>query len=230
MPVACGAARVWPARHRIVDAIDAAGAEVGRSRLDARTNRLSHHAMARRLGSAGPTRVTHRMYCARRSRARRHRGRAGAKLGRRAARHAQAGARARAQAEGLSWPLTRRHAWCVRSSAATDRSRWLQPRHHGPAPAWLGLQALFVRHGARDRAITPASICPDSPVVIRDPWTVRLEAGQLRRRPLRRQHHVRTALMRSKNTCSVKLMEKVGPAQVIATAKAAGIQSKLPGT
>ncbi len=78
-------------------------------------------------------------------------------------------------------------------------------------------------------AITPAAICPDSPVVIRDPWTGQAwkpenyEDG-------RYDGNItfRTALMRSKNTCSVKLIEKITPAQVIALAKAAGIESKLP--
>jgi len=83
--------------------------------------------------------------------------------------------------------------------------------------------------GLTNNAMTPASICPDSPVVIRDPWTGQAwkpenyEDG-------RYDGNItyRTALMRSKNTCSVKLIEKVGPAKVIELAKAAGISAPLP--
>jgi penicillin-binding protein 1A len=78
-------------------------------------------------------------------------------------------------------------------------------------------------------AITPASICTDAPVMIPDPWTGKVwkpenyEDG-------RYDGNItyRTALMRSKNTCSVRLIQKVTPAQVIETAHAMGISSKLP--
>ena len=77
--------------------------------------------------------------------------------------------------------------------------------------------------------LTPASICPDSPVVIPDPWTGKLwkpenyEDG-------RYDGNItyRTALMRSKNTCSVRLMQKLGPEAAIAMARSLGISGKMP--
>jgi penicillin-binding protein 1A len=83
--------------------------------------------------------------------------------------------------------------------------------------------------GLLANAITPASPCADTPIIIRDPWTSQAwkpenyEDG-------RYDGNItyRTALLRSKNTCSVKLIEKVGPEQVIAFAQGAGITSPLP--
>ncbi|MBN1961138.1 MAG: PBP1A family penicillin-binding protein [Deltaproteobacteria bacterium] len=83
--------------------------------------------------------------------------------------------------------------------------------------------------GLSEGVITPASICADTPILIRDPWTGKAwkpenyEDG-------RYDGNItyRTALMRSKNTCSVKLIEKVTPEKVIALAEAMGIESKLP--
>ncbi len=77
--------------------------------------------------------------------------------------------------------------------------------------------------------ITSASTCPDSPVLIRDPWTAKewrpqnYEDGKYDGNIT-----YRTALMRSKNTCSVKLIEKVGPEQVIGLAKQMGVTAELP--
>ena len=77
--------------------------------------------------------------------------------------------------------------------------------------------------------LTPATICPDSPVVIPDPWTGKLwkpenyEDGRYDGNITYRQ-----ALMRSKNTCSVRLMQRLTPEQAIATARALGIGSKMP--
>lgn len=83
--------------------------------------------------------------------------------------------------------------------------------------------------GIQETAITPASLCADSPVVIRDPWTGKAwkpenyEDG-------RYDGNItyRNALSRSKNTCSVRLVEKVTPEKVIATARAMGIHSRQP--
>jgi penicillin-binding protein 1A len=79
------------------------------------------------------------------------------------------------------------------------------------------------------RIITPASICPDSPIVIPDPWTGKswrpenFEDG-------RYDGNItyRTALVRSKNTCSVRLIQKVGPEATIAMGHAMGIASRMP--
>lgn len=78
-------------------------------------------------------------------------------------------------------------------------------------------------------AITPASICPDSPVSIPDPWTGKTWRpenyedgrydGNIR---------YRVALMRSKNTCSVRLIQRVTPQATIAMARALGITTALP--
>lgn len=83
--------------------------------------------------------------------------------------------------------------------------------------------------GLAEGVLTPASLCADTPILIRDPWTgaawkpENYEDG-------RYDGNItyRTALMRSKNTCSVKLIEKVKPDKVIALAKAMGIESALP--
>lgn len=83
--------------------------------------------------------------------------------------------------------------------------------------------------GIENKVITPASICTDSPVVIRDQWTGKAwkpenyEDG-------RYDGNItyRVALSKSKNTCSVKLVERLTPDTVIKTAQALGISSKQP--
>jgi penicillin-binding protein 1A len=83
--------------------------------------------------------------------------------------------------------------------------------------------------GIAEQAITPASICPDTPITIRDEWTgeawrpENYEDGKYDGNIT-----YRTALTRSKNTCSVKLIEKIGPEKVIENARALGIESALP--
>ncbi len=83
--------------------------------------------------------------------------------------------------------------------------------------------------GLTYEVITPASLCADSPVVIIDPWTGKawkpenFEGGEYAGNIT-----YRTALMRSKNTCSVRLMQKLTPAAAIDVAAAMGINSKLP--
>lgn len=83
--------------------------------------------------------------------------------------------------------------------------------------------------GLNEGIITPATVCPDSPVAIRDEWTGKVwrpenfEDGKFDGNIT-----YRTALVRSKNTCSVKLMEKLGPEKVITMAHALGIQTELP--
>jgi penicillin-binding protein 1A len=82
--------------------------------------------------------------------------------------------------------------------------------------------------GLDSEEITPASICNDTQIVIRDPWTGKAW------KPANYDHTYdgpityRTALMRSKNTCSVKLIEKLGFEKVIDMARALGIKSDLP--
>jgi penicillin-binding protein 1A len=81
----------------------------------------------------------------------------------------------------------------------------------------------------QSRTITPASLCADSPVVIVDPWTGKAwrpenyESGRYDGNLTYRQ-----ALVRSKNTCSVKLIQRLGPQPVIDMAHALGIRSPMP--
>ncbi|RYJ00821.1 MAG: hypothetical protein EON47_12665 [Acetobacteraceae bacterium] len=83
--------------------------------------------------------------------------------------------------------------------------------------------------GLQAGAITPASICPDSPVVYLDPWTGKswkpdnYESGRYDG-----SITYRTALQRSKNTCSVRLIQKLSPDPVLTMARALGIHSPLP--
>ncbi len=81
----------------------------------------------------------------------------------------------------------------------------------------------------KEHTITPASICPDAPVVIRDKWTGKAwKPENYADGKYDGNITYRHALMRSKNTCSVKLLEMVGVEKVRELAKAMGIQSKIP--
>ena len=83
--------------------------------------------------------------------------------------------------------------------------------------------------GIAEKVITPASICPDSPVVIRDPWTGEAwKPKNYEDDDFDGNITYRQALTRSKNTCSVKLIEKLKPQPVIDMARRMGIQSRLP--
>lgn len=83
--------------------------------------------------------------------------------------------------------------------------------------------------GLDTETITPAGTCSDSPVVMFDsgtgkPWTPEnYEDGKYDGTIT-----YRNALMRSKNTCSVKLIEKLGTEKVISLAKSMGIESPMP--
>ena len=80
-----------------------------------------------------------------------------------------------------------------------------------------------------ERTITPASICPDAPVVIRDKWTGKAwKPENYADGKYDGNITYRRALLRSKNTCSVKLLEMVGLDKVRELAQAMGIQSKIP--
>ena len=78
-----------------------------------------------------------------------------------------------------------------------------------------------------DHVITPASLCADAPV------TVHEDDGTWR--PTNYNSHqysglisYRTALMRSVNTCSIRLTERLGAKRVIEMAHALGIEAELP--
>ncbi len=82
--------------------------------------------------------------------------------------------------------------------------------------------------GLEHQVITPAAICNDAQIVIHDPWTGKPWKPANYDGRYEGPITYRTALMKSKNTCSVKLVEKLGPEKVVAMAKAMGITSELP--
>lgn len=108
---------------------------------------------------------------------------------------------------------------------ATGFNRATQARRQ-PGSAF---KPVLYAAGLQTHAITPASICSDSPVVIVDPYTQatwkpeNYEDGRYDGSIL-----YRTALARSKNTCSVRLLQKVGLDATAMTAQAMGIDAPLP--
>jgi penicillin-binding protein 1A len=78
------------------------------------------------------------------------------------------------------------------------------------------------------KAITPASICADSPVSIPDPWTGKTWKPTNYDGSYDGNITFRQALTRSKNTCSVKLIDKIGYESVVDLARQMGISSDLP--
>ncbi len=75
---------------------------------------------------------------------------------------------------------------------------------------------------------TPTSICQDEPRVYRDPWTGRSWKPQNYGKKFDGDITLRTALTKSKNLCSVELIDKLGVEPVLDMARRAGIQSPLP--
>jgi penicillin-binding protein 1A len=72
-------------------------------------------------------------------------------------------------------------------------------------------------------------MCSDSPVVIRDPWTGEAWKPQNFESDVYEGDLIlRRALAKSKNTCSVKLIERIGVDETISMAKALGIETELP--
>lgn len=76
---------------------------------------------------------------------------------------------------------------------------------------------------------TPTSIINDAPEAIRDPYTGKMWKPQnYEKGGFEGPITLRTALTKSKNTVSVRLIEALGPEAVIAFANKAGIKSTLP--
>ncbi|MFZ5443481.1 MAG: penicillin-binding protein 1A [Myxococcota bacterium] len=76
---------------------------------------------------------------------------------------------------------------------------------------------------------TPISIINDAPEAIRDPYTGKVWKPQnYEKGGFEGPITMRSALTRSKNTVSVRLIEALGPDTVIAFANKAGIRSELP--
>jgi penicillin-binding protein 1A len=76
---------------------------------------------------------------------------------------------------------------------------------------------------------SPVSVVNDAPEAIRDPYTGKLWKPQnYEKGGFEGPITIRTALTKSKNTVSVRLIEAVGPDAVIAFAQKAGIKSPLP--
>lgn len=75
---------------------------------------------------------------------------------------------------------------------------------------------------------SPVSICQDEPRVYRDPWTGRSWKPQNYGKKFDGDITLRTALTRSKNLCSVELIDKLGVDPVLDMARRAGVKSPLP--
>jgi penicillin-binding protein 1A len=78
------------------------------------------------------------------------------------------------------------------------------------------------------RRFTPISKCLDAPRVYRDPWTGRSWKPENYGGRFDGEISLRQALTRSKNLCSVELIDRVGVEPVIDMARRAGIRSQLP--
>lgn len=78
-------------------------------------------------------------------------------------------------------------------------------------------------------AITPAAQCNDGPIAITDPWTGKVwRPENFEEGAYDGPITYRYALTRSKNTCSVRLIEKISPQAVVEVAHAMGISAPLP--
>jgi penicillin-binding protein 1A len=75
---------------------------------------------------------------------------------------------------------------------------------------------------------SPVSICLDAPRVYRDPWTGKSWKPENYGGRFDGEITLRTALTRSKNLCSVALIDEVGVEAVVDVARKAGIRSPLP--
>ncbi len=93
------------------------------------------------------------------------------------------------------------------------------------------LKPVLYAAALQARLITPASLCNDAPLSIVDPWTGRswrpenYESGRYDGNMTYRQ-----ALARSKNVCSVRLIQRLGVQPVIDMAHALGIAERLPNS
>lgn len=90
-------------------------------------------------------------------------------------------------------------------------------------------KAVLYAAAVDSKQVTNGFVCSDSPVVIRDPWTGEAWKPQNFESDVYEGDLIlRRALAKSKNTCSVKLIEKVGVDAVIEMAKKLGIETELP--
>ncbi len=83
-----------------------------------------------------------------------------------------------------------------------------------------------------EKVITPSSLCADTPVTIIDPWTGKAWKPDNYNHKHDGNITFRIALTKSKNTCSVKLIDKMvaklGPDIITDSARRLGIKSHLP--
>ena len=113
----------------------------------------------------------------------------------------------------------------VRPEAAAGFNRAIQARRQ-PGSAF---KPIIYAAGLLVQAITPATLCNDAPISITDPYTgvawrpENYEGGRYDGPITYRQ-----ALAASKNTCSVRLLQQMGPQQAISVAHALGIGGALP--
>lgn len=90
-------------------------------------------------------------------------------------------------------------------------------------------KAVIYAAAMASRELTPATMCSDTPIVMRDPWTGEawkprnFEADEFDGDII-----LNTALAKSKNTCSVKVLEKAGVDAAVNMAKQLGINEDLP--
>lgn len=75
---------------------------------------------------------------------------------------------------------------------------------------------------------SPISVCQDEPRVYRDPWTGRSWKPQNYGKKFDGDITLRMALTKSKNLCSVELIDKLGVEAVLGMARRAGVESPLP--
>jgi penicillin-binding protein 1A len=90
-------------------------------------------------------------------------------------------------------------------------------------------KAVLYAAAVNSKLVTNGFMCSDSPVVIRDPWTGEAWKPQNFESDVYEGDLIlRRALAKSKNTCSVKLIERIGVDETISMAKALGIETELP--
>ncbi|MCC6807186.1 MAG: PBP1A family penicillin-binding protein [Deltaproteobacteria bacterium] len=90
-------------------------------------------------------------------------------------------------------------------------------------------KAILYAAAINSKQVTNGFVCSDTPVVFRDPTTGEAWKPQNFESDVYEGDLIlRRALAKSKNTCSVKLIEKIGVDETIAMAKALGIETELP--
>ncbi|MEE2959416.1 MAG: PBP1A family penicillin-binding protein [Myxococcota bacterium] len=91
------------------------------------------------------------------------------------------------------------------------------------------LKPMIYAAALHQRIISPRSMCQDAPVVIRDPWTGKTWKPQnYQDGKFDGNISYRDALAKSKNTCAIKLLERVGLSKSLEMIQKVGIRSTQP--